>query len=237
MSLLKIENLVVHYGKINALKGVSLKIDEGTIVTLIGANGAGKTTLLNTLSGVVKSTEGAILFKGQDITNFSSDHIVKMGLSHVPEGRKIFSELTVEENLLVGAYIIDNNNAIKDNLERAYSLFPLLEERRKQIGGTLSGGEQQMLAIARGLMSDPDILFLDEPSLGLAPIIIESIFNFIEEINKQGKTIFLVEQNANMALQFATYGYVLETGNITTEDTAENLKNNDDVRKAYLGIV
>ncbi len=237
MALLKIDNLVVHYGKINALKGVSLEIDEGSIVTLIGANGAGKTTLLNTLSGVIKSTEGKIYFKGEDITDYHSDHIVRMGLSHVPEGRKIFSELTVEENLIVGAYILNDKTRIKSNIERVYALFPLLKERRKQIGGTLSGGEQQMLAIARGLMSDPDILFLDEPSLGLAPLIIESIFNFIKEINKQGKTVFLVEQNAYMALRIANYGYVLETGKVFVEGTTEKLMNNDQVRKAYLGIV
>ncbi len=237
MALLKIDNLVVHYGKINALKGVSLEIDEGSIVTLIGANGAGKTTLLNTLSGVIKSTDGKIYFKGEDITDYHSDHIVRMGLSHVPEGRKIFSELTVEENLIVGAYILNDKTRIKSNIERVYALFPLLKERRKQIGGTLSGGEQQMLAIARGLMSDPDILFLDEPSLGLAPLIIESIFNFIKEINKQGKTVFLVEQNAYMALRIANYGYVLETGKVFIEGTTEKLMNNDQVRKAYLGIV
>jgi branched-chain amino acid transport system ATP-binding protein len=232
---LEVNDLAVQYGEIKALKGISFKVDQGDFVTLIGANGAGKTTLLNALTGVVKSTRGEIIFNGREISGMRSDNIVRMKIAHVPEGRKIFSELTAEDNLFAGAYIISDKEQVKKNLKHVYSLFPLLEERRLQIGGTLSGGEQQMLAIGRGLMSNPDILFLDEPSLGLAPIIIETIFDYIKEINKEGKTIFLVEQNANMALQFANYGYVLETGNIIIEDKSEDLINNDVVRKAYLG--
>lgn len=236
MAQLEVNNLAVQYGEIKALKGISFKVDKGDFVTLIGANGAGKSTLLNALTGVVKITGGEMIYNGVNITGMRSDNIVKMKIAHVPEGRRIFSELTVEENLFAGAYIISSKDTVKDNLKHVYSLFPLLKERRNQVGGTLSGGEQQMLAIGRGLMSNPDILFLDEPSLGLAPIIIETIFDYIKDINKQGMTIFLVEQNANMALQFANYGYVLETGNIIFEDNSKNLMNNDVVQKAYLGI-
>lgn len=236
MALLEVNNFVVHYGEIQALKGISLKVEEGELITLIGANGAGKTTLLNALTGVIKPTSGEVKFKGQTITRLRSDIIVRLGVSHVPEGRKIFSELTTEENLIAGAYILKNKSKLKQNLEQVYDLFPQLAERRKQEGGTLSGGEQQMLAIARGIMSDPDILFLDEPSLGLAPLIVEKIFDFIVKINKSGKSILLVEQNANIALQVASYGYVLETGNITIEDNTHNLQDNEVVKKAYLGI-
>ncbi len=236
MALLEVNNFVVHYGEIQALKGISLKVEEGALITLIGANGAGKTTLLNALTGVIKPTSGAVRFKGQTITRLRSDIIVRLGVSHVPEGRKIFSELTTEENLIAGAYILKSKSRLKENLEQVYDLFPQLAERRKQEGGTLSGGEQQMLAIARGIMSDPDILFLDEPSLGLAPLIVEKIFDFIVKINKSGKSILLVEQNANIALQVASYGYVLETGNITIEDNTHNLQDNEVVKKAYLGI-
>lgn len=236
MVQLEVNNLAVQYGEIKALKGISFKVDKGDFVTLIGANGAGKTTLLNALTGVVKTTSGEMIYNGVNITGMRSDNIVKMKIAHVPEGRRIFSELTVEENLFAGAYIVNSKDTVKNNLKHVYSLFPLLKERRTQVGGTLSGGEQQMLAIGRGLMSNPDILFLDEPSLGLAPIIIETIFDYIKEINKEGMTIFLVEQNANMALQFATYGYVLETGSIIFEDNSKNLINNDIVQKAYLGI-
>ncbi len=236
MALLEVNNFVVHYGEIQALKGISLQVEEGALITLIGANGAGKTTLLNALTGVIKPTSGAVRFKGQTITRLRSDIIVRLGVSHVPEGRKIFSELTTEENLIAGAYILKSKSRLKENLEQVYDLFPQLAERRKQEGGTLSGGEQQMLAIARGIMSDPDILFLDEPSLGLAPLIVEKIFDFIVKINKSGKSILLVEQNANIALQVASYGYVLETGNITIEDNTHNLQDNEVVKKAYLGI-
>lgn len=236
MALLEVRDFVVHYGEIHALKGISLHVEEGNLITLIGANGAGKTTLLNALTGVIKSSSGTVTFKGQSITNLRSDEIVRLGISHVPEGRKIFSELTTEENLVTGAYILKNRSQVKENLERVYDLFPRLAERRKQEGGTLSGGEQQMLAIARGIMSDPEILFLDEPSLGLAPLIAERIFDFIVKINDSGKTILLVEQNANIALQIASYGYVLETGTITIEDSTKHLRDNESVKKAYLGI-
>ena len=236
MALLEVYDLAVHYGEIHALKGVSLQVKQGDFITLIGANGAGKTTLLNTLTGVIKSSGGDVFFHDEDITDLPSHEIVKKGICHVPEGRKIFSELTTEENLIAGAYILDSKSRVKENLEQVYDLFPRLAERRKQEGGTLSGGEQQMLAIARGIMSDPDILLLDEPSLGLAPLIIDKIFEFIVKINNSGKSILLVEQNANIALQVASYGYVLETGNITIEDSTHNLRDNEVIKKAYLGI-
>jgi len=236
MPLLEIENLVVQYGAIRALKGISLRVEKGALVTLIGANGAGKSTLLNTITGVVKAVDGVIRFDGMDITNWDSHEIVRCGICQVPEGRKIFSELTVEENLYAGAYILKDKNEVKKNLQMVYELFPRLAERRKQEGGTLSGGEQQMLALARGIMSNPQLLLLDEPSLGLAPLIVDKIFEFIQQINQLGKTILLVEQNANMALQVASYGYVLETGTIRFQDASENLRNNDLVKKAYLGI-
>ena len=236
MALLEVKDLVVHYGKINALKGVSLKLEQGDFVTLIGANGAGKTTLLGALSGLVHATSGAVSFKGASVFNHTPEAIVAGGISHVPEGRKIFSELSVEENLQAGAYIIQDKARVRDLLERNYQLFPRLKERRKQEGGTLSGGEQQMLAIARGLMSDPDIIFLDEPSLGIAPILVDKIFDFIIQINAMGKTILLVEQNANLALQVARYGYILETGKITREAGCAELREDDAIRRAYLGV-
>jgi len=236
LALLEVKDLVVHYGKINALKGVSLKLEQGDFVTLIGANGAGKTTLLGALSGLVHATSGAVSFKGASVFNHTPEAIVAGGISHVPEGRKIFSELSVEENLQAGAYIIQDKARVRDLLERNYQLFPRLKERRKQEGGTLSGGEQQMLAIARGLMSDPDIIFLDEPSLGIAPILVDKIFDFIVQINAMGKTILLVEQNANLALQVARYGYILETGKITREAGCAELREDDAIRRAYLGV-
>ncbi|GAK55792.1 branched-chain amino acid ABC transporter, ATP-binding protein [Candidatus Vecturithrix granuli] len=236
MALLEIYDLAVHYGEINALKGVSLQVQQGDFITLIGANGAGKTTLLNTLTGVVKSSGGDVFFQEENITDLPSHEIVKKGICHVPEGRKIFSELTVEENLFAGAFIQRDKQKIHDLMEQCYALFPRLAERRKQEGGTLSGGEQQMLAIARGMMSDPEILLLDEPSLGLAPIIVEKIFEFIVNINRLGKSILLVEQNANLALQVASYGYVLETGSIIMEAETSVLRTSDLVQKAYLGI-
>jgi branched-chain amino acid transport system ATP-binding protein len=236
LALLDVKDLVVHYGKINALKGVSLKLEKGDFVTLIGANGAGKTTLLSALSGVVHATSGSVTFQGRSVFNHTPDEIVTSGISHVPEGRKIFGELTVEENLQAGAYIIKDKGRVRDLLERNYQLFPRLKERRKQEGGTLSGGEQQMLAIARGLMSDPEILFLDEPSLGIAPILVDKIFDFIVQINAMGKTILLIEQNANLALQVARYGYILETGRITREAPCAELREDDAIRRAYLGV-
>ena len=237
MSFLVIRDLSVHYGKINALKGVSLKLEQGDFIALIGANGAGKTTLLNTLSGVVPASGGEILFRGENILNERSDVILRKGIAHVPEGRKIFGELTVEENLRAGGYCIRDKSKLSGLMERSYDLFPRLAERRRQEGGTLSGGEQQMLAIARGLMSDPEVLFLDEPSLGIAPILVEKIFEFIVEINRIGKSILLVEQNANIALHAARYGYVLETGSIVTEAPTGELLKSDRIKKAYLGII
>jgi branched-chain amino acid transport system ATP-binding protein len=236
MKLLEVQDLIVHYGRINALKGISLSLDEGHFVALIGANGAGKTTLLNTITGGVPATSGVVRFREESIVNMRSDLIVRKGIAHVPEGRKVFAELTVEENLRTGAYIISEKQRVASLMEEIYELFPRLAERRRQEGGTLSGGEQQMLAIARALMSDPEVLLLDEPSLGLAPLLVEKIFEFIVTINKIGKTILLVEQNANIALQVASYAYVLETGNVVQEGSAAELLNDDAVRKAYLGI-
>ena len=236
MSLLEVDNLVVHYGKINALKSVSLSVDTGQFVALIGANGAGKTTLLNTLTGVVEGTSGSVRFHGHEILNHYPHEIVRMGIAHGPEGRKIFPELTVEENMRVGAFIMKDRTRVQTLLDRNYELFPRLAERRKQEGGTLSGGEQQMLAIARGLMSDPEVILLDEPSLGLAPLLVEKIFEFIVGINSLGKSILLVEQNANIALQVAHYGYVLETGTVTRHDSTDLLRNDVAIKNAYLGI-
>lgn len=236
MSLLEVRDLQVHYGNINALKGVSLDVDAGQLVTLIGANGAGKTTLLNAISGAVPASAGSISFNGTDIFNEQPHIITRMGVAHVPEGRRIFGELSVIENLEVGAYIQKDAARIRELIDRNFELFPRLAERRSQEGGSLSGGEQQMLAIARGLMCDPRLLLLDEPSLGLAPLLVESVFRLIEDINKLGVAVLLVEQNANVALQTATYGYVLETGTITVSDRAAELLENEAVRKAYLGI-
>jgi branched-chain amino acid transport system ATP-binding protein len=236
LALLDVKDLVVHYGKINALKGVSLELEQGGFVTLIGANGAGKTTLLSALSGLVRATSGTVSCKGRSLFNRPPEEIVRRGIAHVPEGRRIFAELSVEENLLAGAYLVRDQPRIRELLERSYQLFTRLAERRRQEGATLSGGEQQMLAIARGLMSDPDILLLDEPSLGIAPILVDKIFEFIVRINAMGKTILLVEQNANLALQVARYGYILETGAITREAPCAELREDDAVRRAYLGV-
>lgn len=236
MSLLEVTDLHVHYGAINALKGISLSVDAGSLVTLIGANGAGKTSLLNAISGAVPGSSGSITFKDGEIMNELPHIITRRGIAHVPEGRRIFSELSVEDNLRVGAYIQKDKQRIRDLIERNYELFPRLKERRTQEGGSLSGGEQQMLAIARGLMSDPVLLLLDEPSLGLAPILVEAVFELIQDINKLGVAVLLVEQNANMALQTASYGYVMETGSITLADEATALLNNPAVQNAYLGI-
>ena len=236
MGKLEINNLVVHYGKINALKGVSLSVNSGDIVTIIGANGAGKTTLLQTISSIIKPTSGSVKYDGKNITGKRADNILKLGVAHVPEGRRVFTELSVEENLLCGAYLNSDKAETKRLIEEQYELFPRLAERKSQDAGSLSGGEQQMLAIARGMMSKPGILLLDEPSLGLAPILVERIFDMITEINKKGTTILLVEQNANIALHVASYGYILETGKITVENTTEVLRSDDTVQKAYLGI-
>ena len=233
--MLKITNLMAHYGNIQALKGLSLEVEEGNIVTILGANGAGKTTTLRTISGIVPITGGEIEFMGQRIDNVTPDKVVRMGISHVPEGRELFPHLSVAENLYMGAYTLKTRKEIKQHLDRVQGHFPILVERKNQLAGTLSGGEQQMLAIGRALMSEPKLLMLDEPSLGLAPIFVKEIFDIILEIHKAGITILLVEQNANKALQIANYGYVLETGYIELQDQAANLLSNVHVRKAYLG--
>ncbi len=235
--MLKIENIQTFYGNIQALQDVSIEINDGEIITLIGANGAGKSTTLMSISGLEPARHGKIIFEGQDITHMDPDRIVQLGIIQVPEGRRIFPFLTVNENLDMGAFLRNDKDGIKKDIEYVYSLFPLLKERRNQQGGTLSGGEQQMLAISRALMGKPKLLLLDEPSLGLAPIIVQQIMAIIKKINiEQKTTIFLVEQNANLALKLADRGYVMETGRITLSDTAKNLRENDDVRKAYLGI-
>ncbi len=233
--MLLVEDLNVHYGGIHAIRGLNFKIEKGEIITLIGSNGAGKTSTLRAISNLIKST-GQIKYKGQDINNLSAEKIVAQKLIHVPEGRRIFTALSVEENLYMGAYLRNDKEKIEEDLKYVYKLFPRLEERKKQYGGTLSGGEQQMLAIGRALLSGPDLLMLDEPSMGLAPIVIEEIFKAIKEINeKTGLTVLLVEQNANIALQTADRGYVIETGEILFDGNAKDLLHDDRVRKAYLG--
>lgn len=235
--MLKVENLHVNYGAINAIKGLSIHVPEKSIITLIGANGAGKTTTLRAISSIVKAAEGSkIVYMGQNITNLPAHKIVEKGLCQVPEGRLIFANLTVKENLDMGAYLRRDKQNFASDLELIFSIFPRLKERIKQPGGTLSGGEQQMLAISRALMSKPKMLLLDEPSLGIAPLLTKTIFEKIVEINKTlGMTILLVEQNANLALSVADYGYVIETGNIILEGPAKELESNPEVRKAYLG--
>lgn len=232
--MLQVNNIHTFYGAIEALKGVTVEVNQGEIVTLIGANGAGKSTLLNTICGTPKPKSGSISFLGQNITDTETHHIMRMGLSLVPEGRRVFSGLTVEENLKMGGFFSDDNTIHKD-IKHIYELFPRLQERREQRAGTLSGGEQQMLAIGRGLMMHPKLLLLDEPSLGLAPIIINQIFEIIENIRDSGITVFLIEQNANKALQIADRGYVLETGAVVMSDTGANLHGSEEVKKAYLG--
>jgi len=236
--MLKIENLVVNYGAINALRGISLSVPEKSIVTLIGANGAGKTTTLRTVSSIVKSASGKIYYEDEDITGLPPYKVVKLGICQVPEGRLIFSNLSVKENLNMGAYLRTDKQNFRKDLDFIFTIFPRLQERLKQPGGTLSGGEQQMLAISRALMSKPRLLLMDEPSLGIAPILVKTIFEKITEINKTlGVTILLVEQNAHLALSIADYGYVLETGNILLEGPANELASNPQVRKAYLGEI
>jgi branched-chain amino acid transport system ATP-binding protein len=234
--VLQVENLNVYYGAIHALQGISFNVDEGEIVTLIGANGAGKSTTLRTLSGLLRSRTGSITFKGQDLSTMPAEKIVEAGISHVPEGRKIFAPLSVRENLMMGAYSRSEPAEIQETLERAYKSFPRLKERSGQYGGTLSGGEQQMLATARGLMSKPTLMLLDEPSMGLSPILVEEIFRIIVEINKQGTSILLVEQNAQMALSVAHRAYVLETGRIVLAGAAREIADNPQVKTAYLGV-
>ncbi|PTQ53200.1 MAG: Branched-chain amino acid transport ATP-binding protein LivF [Brockia lithotrophica] len=233
--MLKIENVHVYYGRIHALKGISLAVEAGEIVTLIGANGAGKTTLLRAISGLVPVREGSITFEGRPLTRLKAEEIVRLGISHVPEGRRIFANMTVRENLALGAYLRRDPKEVAESLERVFALFPRLKERLQQKAGTLSGGEQQMLAIARALMARPRLLLLDEPSLGLAPLLVRQIFATLKEINEQGTTLLLVEQNAHMALSVAHRGYVLETGRIVLADTADRLRASEEVRAAYLG--
>ena len=235
--MLRVENLHVAYGAIAAIKGITFHVPSGSIVTLIGANGAGKTTTLRTISGLVKAESGRVIFEEKDITNKAPHDIVKLGLCQSPEGRMIFPGLTVRENLMMGAYLRKDKKEIERDLEYSFSIFPRLKERIRQMGGTLSGGEQQMLAIARALMSKPELLLLDEPSLGIAPLLVKLIFEKIQEINRDlGTTILLVEQNAHMALNVASYAYVLETGEITLEGPAKELASNEEVQKAYLGM-
>lgn len=235
--MLNLRNIKTYYGNIQALKGVSIDISEGEIITLIGANGAGKTTTLMSISGIVPPRSGEIIFNGQPIQGINPDKIVSLGICQVPEGRRIFPYLSVKENLDMGAFLRNDKANLKNDIDYVYNLFPILAERRHQAGGTLSGGEQQMLAISRALMARPKLLLLDEPSLGLAPLVVRQIFEIIKKVNSENRTtIFLVEQNANLALKVAHRGYVMENGRITLSDSSENLLSNEQVRKAYLGI-
>lgn len=236
MALLELENVHSYYGNIHALKGISITVEEAEIVTLIGGNGAGKSTTLKTISGLLHPRPGAIRLAGEDLTIYKPHEIVMKGIIQVPEGRRIFGRLSVTENLEMGAYILKDKKKIAASMERVFVLFPRLKERRSQLGGTLSGGEQQMLATARAMMSEPKILLLDEPSMGLAPVLVDSIFDTIQELHRTGTTILLVEQNARAALAVADRGYVLQTGEIIISGSAEKLRNNEIVQKAYLGI-
>lgn len=233
--MLVIDDVVTHYGPVEALKGISLEVQPGEIVTLIGANGAGKTTTLRTLSGLIRPTRGSIKYEGRELTAVPPERIVAMGIAHVPEGRRVFPMMSVTENLELGAFTRNDAAQVREDMERVFTLFPRLAERRTQLAGTMSGGEQQMLAIGRALMARPKLLLLDEPSMGLAPLIVENIFRIIQDINSQGTTVLLVEQNANLALSIADKGYVMETGRIVLSDTAAALLENEDVRRAYLG--
>ena len=233
--MLNVENLHVHYGAIHALQGINFKLDKGEIVALIGANGAGKSTSLNTISGILRPTEGSVSFIGENLNEVPPQKIVRKGIIHVPEGRKIFGRMTVWENLEMGAFINEDRAVILQDIDSAFSRFPRLKERRNQLAGTLSGGEQQMLAIARGLMAHPDLLLLDEPSMGLSPLLVEQIFDIIQDINEQGTSILLVEQNAQMALAIADRAYVLETGKITLQGSGDELLEDEKVIAAYLG--
>lgn len=233
--MLKINNLHVYYGGIHALKGISLEVPENKIITLIGANGAGKSTTLRAISRLVSASEGEIIFNNEDISKLKTTEVVKRGITLVPEGRRVFPDLTVLENLKLGAYLRNDKKAIKDDINHVYEFFPRLKEREWQLAGTLSGGEQQMLAIGRALMSKPKLLMMDEPSLGLAPLIVQDVFEIIKMIHQEGMTILLIEQNAMAALKIADYGYVLETGTITLEGTGQELLNNEQVKKAYVG--
>ena len=235
MALLEVKDLNVYYGVIQALKGISFRVEEGEIVALVGANGAGKTTTMQSVIGLIKSKTGEIYYDGEEISKIQTNKLVGKGMSQVPEGRRIFQELTVYENLLMGAFLERDKAKIKADMEYVYSLFPILKERKNQIAGTLSGGEQQMLAISRALMSHPKLLMLDEPSMGLSPLLVQEVFDIIKKIHDDGTTVLLVEQNAKMALKIADYAYVLETGKIAFEGKASELLANDDIKKAYLG--
>ena len=236
MAILEIENVHTYYGHIHALKGISLTVEEGEIVTLIGANGAGKSTTLKTISGLLRPRHGTIRLNGEDLSAYKPHEIVAKGVIQVPEGRRVFGRLTVNENLEMGAYTRTDRKEIADAIERVFTLFPRLKERRNQVAGTLSGGEQQMLATGRALMARPKVLLLDEPSMGLAPVLVDSIFDTIKQLHRQGTTILLVEQNARIALQVADRGYVIQTGEVILSDSANNLRQNELVRKSYLGI-
>ena len=235
MAMLEVKNLKVHYGVIQAIKGISFEVNEGEVIALIGANGAGKTTTLQTITGMLKPSEGEILFEGQDIVKVPGHKIVSMGMAHVPEGRRVFAELSVYENLKLGAYTRKDKQEIAETLAKVYESFPRLEERKNQLAGTLSGGEQQMLAMGRALMSKPKIILMDEPSMGLSPILVEEIFHIIRDISAGGTTVLLVEQNAKKALSIADRAYVLETGNIVLSGDAKEMMNNELIKKAYLG--
>jgi len=233
--ILKIKNLKVRYGAIEAVKGIDLEVYEGTVVALLGANGAGKTSTLRTISGLIEAAEGSIEFYGQNIQNMEAEKIAKLGISQSPEGRQVFRDLTVEENLKVGAFVLNNRKQIKANFDKVYAIFPVLKERRKQVSATLSGGEQQMLAIGRALMSSPKLLLLDEPSLGLAPLIVQDIMRIISKIKSEGTTVIIVEQNAAQTLKIADYAYVLEVGSIHSQGAAKDLLNDPNLIQAYLG--
>jgi branched-chain amino acid transport system ATP-binding protein len=236
MAMLEVQNIHSYYGNIHALKGISLTVEKGEIVTLIGGNGAGKSTTLRTITGIMKPREGHVRLNGEDLASFEPHEIVHKGVAMVPEGRRIFGRLTVSENLDMGAYTRTDKNQVEKDLDRVFTLFPRLKERRTQVAGTLSGGEQQMLATGRALMANPTILLMDEPSMGLAPVLVELIFDIVQQINKEGTTVLLVEQNALMALSIAHRGYVLQTGEIVINDSADNLKKNTTIQKAYLGM-
>ncbi len=235
MALLEVNNLEVFYGVIQAIKGISFKVEEGELVTLIGANGAGKTTTMQSVMGLIHARSGEIVYNGQRINNVPSHKIVQLGMTQVPEGRRVFAELTVYENLLMGAYIEKNKSIIKEDMEKIFELFPRLAERRNQVAGTLSGGEQQMLAMGRAIMSRPKLLMLDEPSMGLSPLLVDLVFDIIKQLHSDGTTILLVEQNAGKALEISDRAYVLENGRITLEGTGKELSESDSVKKAYLG--
>ena len=235
MAMLEVKDIEVFYGVIQAIKGISFEVNEGEVIALLGANGAGKTTTLQTITGLVSPKKGQILFEGQDITRVPAHKIVSMGMAHVPEGRRVFAQLSVLDNLKLGAFTRKDKEEIEETLIRVYKRFPRLEERKNQIAGTLSGGEQQMLAMGRALMSHPKIILMDEPSMGLSPIFVNEIFDIIQEVSQSGTTVLLVEQNAKKALSIADRGYVLETGRIVLEGDAKDLLNNDQVKKAYLG--